>query len=275
MSTYISTNRDITLKDNFEINDVYLTCHRHLKNLIIDNLPNLKRVDISLKKGMSVSITNCKRLNGIYIHNTADAEDDELYNGSYFYLGNNMKSLHDISISYFDRVEIENDTFDDVRSLHFTHINNLICNFKMFPKLQSIRLDNVNANDLEINTNVLSSPDTVYEILMSIVISYCSFGNIMLAGNGKLSTFVFDNNVYKSFQVENPLNVEYLKLYNYSYNKQIFPYIPLCDVERFNVNDENPYDSRYKSFIKSNLSKMRLSSIVDREDITLDDIEFY
>jgi len=262
MSTY--TNRydeKIILKDNDEITSIDLEKSRNLKVLIIDNLSKLEKIVIPVTEGIYISISNCKNL--IDIMDTLRYLNDNQY-GSYFYLGENLKSLIEIRLSNFKTLKVADEIFDNLESVDFDHIERLICDFKNFPKLDYLRLLKVNSSDLILNS----------EILDSISLRFCSIKNIEIIGKCLMQTFIF-NSEYISLKVENPIKVNYLSLC-YDDNK-FFPYIPLSDKIDddliFCISNDTIYDSEYKFFIERNLSKIKLIDHND-DELSLDDIKF-
>jgi len=261
MSAYTSQEEKVILKDNDEIISIDLNNNPNLKVLIIDNLPNLEKIDFFINEGLYVSISNCEKLTniitlyGLLFHNVY---------GSYFYLGENLKSLERINIYHFNTIKIADEVFDKLKDLTMTHIKSLICNFKNFPKLNTLALAYVEISDLIVDSGRIS--------LFSL--SHCSFENIEITGKGHINSFEFYNNEYKSLKTENPIKSSYLILYN---DNKVVPYIPLSDEIdddlKFFINMDNLYDSKYKYFIERNLSKVKIYNRRHNK-ITLDDIKF-
>jgi len=264
MPNYTSEEEKIILKNNDEITSIDLEDNLNLKILIIDNLSKLEKVTICVNDRLYVSISNCEKLTNVFnFHITFNYN---LY-GSYLYLGENLKSLNSISLSNFTIFKLADEAFNELESLTLSDINSLICNFKNFPKLDYLRLANLNTQNLILNSETISYLD----------ISRCSFENIEIIGNGNINYFEFNNNEYKSLKTENPIKATDISLHNDNNNKTV-SYIPLSDeideVINIKINIDNVYDSEYKYFIERNLSKINLIDYDSYDEITLDDIKF-
>jgi len=260
MSTYTSQEENIILKDNDEILDIDLERNHNMKVLIIDNLPNLEMIIIRLTDGLYISISNCEKLKIIITSKRLE----ELIYGSYFYLGENLKSLKLIDSLFFKTLKIADEIFDKLKSLNLVHVKNLICNFKNFPKLNKLNLDYVNTSNLIVNL----------ETIKFFIISNCLFENIELIGKNNMDSFELLGNKYKSIKTEHPIKTKFLDLYD---KDKFIHYIPLSDdiddVLNFHIDIDNLYDSEYKFFIERNLSKINIID-EDYEDLTLDDMKF-
>jgi len=263
MSTYTSQEEKVILKDNDEITYINLIDNLNLKVLIVDNLSKLERIIIHVNDGLYVSISNCGKLIDIM---SSDSQLDDDQSGSYFYLGENLKSLESIDLNHFKIVKISNEIFDTIESVHFDSIENLICDFKNFPKLKNIRMLYVTSSDIVIDM----------DIIKFLLLSFCSFDNIKIIRKGHINNFDINNTEYKSLKIENPIKSTHLSLYNDD-NKMI-PYIPLSDeidkILKLYINMDNLYDSEYKFFIERNLSKINLINDENYEELSLDDIKF-
>jgi len=263
MSAYASQEEKVILKGNDEITSINLDDNLNLKVLIIDNLSKLEDVEICINEGLYVSISNCQKLTNII--NYYGLLDYNEY-GSYFYLGENLKSLNRIVLSNFKIFKLADEIFDELEYLILSHIKSLICNFRNFPKLNELKLEHVESSDLIIDSETISFLD----------ISDCSFENIEIIGNGNINYFDIVNTEYNSLKTENPIKAANISLYND--NNKMIPYIPLCDeidkVLKFFINIDNVYDFEYKYFIERNLSKIELVNKLTLDKITLDDMKF-
>jgi len=262
MSTYSDEEEEnVILKDNNEIISINLKHNPNLKVLIVDNLSELERINIYVTDGLYVSISNCEKLSNI---NIIECSEDDQY-GSYFYLGENLKSLEIIFLDSFKILKVADEIFDKLISATLSNIKSLICNFNNFPKLEGLTLENVVASNLIVDS----------EIISLVSLSYCSFENIEITGKGHINAFEFYNNEYKSLKTENLIKISYLLLYH---DNEITPYIPLSDeiyeILIFYINVDSLYDSHYKFFIERNSSKIELVNKLTLDKITLDDMKF-
>jgi len=264
MSVYASQEEKVILKDNDEITSIDLEYNRNLKVLIIDNLPNLETVNISITDGLYVSISNCEKLT--YITSSSRYLDYDQY-GSYLYLGENLKFLDCIDLEIFNTVKIADEVFDKLESVSLSHIKSLICDFKNFPKLDDLSLEHVATSNLIINSETISF----------FIISHCSFENIEIIGNGDINYIEFNNNEYKSLKTENPIKSSHITIYHD--DNKFIPYISLCDKINDNLNlylnINNIYDFEYKFFIERNSSKLKLLDINFKHiELDLNNIKF-
>jgi len=261
MSTYTSQEDKVILKNDDKITSINLDNNPNLKVLIIDNLSNLETVNIAVTDGLYVSISNCVNL--ITISDTHRYLNKNRY-GSYFYLGENLKSLKHIELFFFKMIKMADGIYNNLKSICFVYIDNLICNFKNFPKLKSLTIPHVSTQELIINSNIMKN----------LTISDCSIDNIEILGKCHIYKFVFVNNKYKSLKIENPIKSASLSLYD---NNKTVSYIPLSDeIDKtlLNIDKDNIYDSEYKFFIERNISKLGICNYRTSEKITLDDIKF-
>jgi len=264
MSFYTSEEEKIILKDNDEITNINLARNRNLKVLIIDNLPNLEKLSIIINEGLYVSICNCVSLIGIMTVNR-DINFSEC--GSYFYLGENLKSLTNITLTKFKTVKFADQIFDELENANFNFIERLICDFKNFSILRQLEMLKVNTSNL-----IFDSESVVY-----FTITCCKIDNIEILGKCNMNNFKFSNSEYKSLKIENPIKTDILNLYDKDYAK-VFPYIQLSDeidkTLKFYINLDNIYDSQYKFFIERNSSKIEIYNYSSKEKLTLDDVKF-
>jgi len=266
MSTYNSQEEKVILKDNDQITSIFLDSNYNLKVLIIDNISNLEKIHICINEGLYVSISNCenlKTINTYYSH----FNNNNVY-GSYFYLGENLKSLRRIDLSNFKTLKVADEVFDKLDSLNLSDIKSLICDFKNFPKLYELYFEHVESSDLIVDSERVST----------LSLSHCSFENIEIIGNGNINDFdiTIINTEYKSLKAENPIKTTDIAIY-YNDNNKMIPYIPLSneidEVLKFYVDIDNLYDYEYKYFIERNLSKVKIYTD-NYEEITLDDMKF-
>jgi len=264
MSVYISRYEEkIILKDNDEIAYIELIDKADKKVIIIDNLPKLKNFNTPVTNEIYVSISNCEKIT--HIDSMRYSLIDNQYR-SYFYLGENLKSLYYTDLAYFKTVKIANEIFNKLETLILTKIKTLICDFKNFPNLKKLCLEYLTINNLIVNS----------EIINYLTISYCSFENIEIIGKGNIKKIEFNDNEYKSLKIEYPIKVSKITLYND--DNRMIPYISLSDeidkTLKFYLNIDNLYDYQYKFFIERNLSKIILLDYKTNDKLTLDDIKF-
>jgi len=265
MSNYTSQEENIILKNNDEITSIDLENNSNLKVLIIDNLSKLESISIYVTDGLYVSISNCEKLTDIKNSITYFLIKDNQY-GSYFYLGENLKSLDYIYLSFFKTVKMSNEIFNKLSFLSLKRINTLICDFKNFPNLTTLCLVNITISNLIVDSERISL----------LLLSRCSFENIEIIGKGSIKRFEFNNNNYKSLKVEQSIKATHISLCND--NSKLIPYIPLSDeidkILKFCIGVDNVYDYQYKFFIEKNSSKIILINDKNYDELTLNDMKF-
>jgi len=288
MLPYIERQTKQVFKNDYETEIISLEYDYNLKEIIIDNLPNLKRITIIINEDLYVSVSNCNRLEIIECF----SERGNCLLGSYFYIGENLNSLKSISMGYFKTIKMTDEILNNLSFLRIKNVNELLCDFKNFKNLNAIDFKNVMTPNMIVDSN----------IVRNVKLSNCSFHDIEIIGGGYIYKFKFINNTYNLIHTNLPFTFSFLYLYNYdNEDSKVISYIPL-DVDTVNVEDldteEIPgiyfsvnsiYDYEYKNFIEDNQSLIDvynkdilyqvdyLGNIIEDHDdyiLTLDDINF-
>jgi len=243
-----------------------------LREVIIRNLPNLRKINIITNKYTYINISNCENLTNIKLQKSDSRNENEVY------IGENLNSLENIDVNGINNLEISDEIYENLTSLSIQHVNNLTCNFNSFPNLNILSLLYVEVpNDIFIDSNITKYID----------VSNCKTNTIEILGGGHIDRIKLYNNDYRILKVLEAITFSKLYLYNIEKEKRYMPYIPLAMASddsvytkvyssddsddwgweesssyenlrliQFDTNTE--YDYRYKKFIEDNISEIYL-----------------